>query len=266
MLNFVSKLEFMQNFSRPVKRETNQLVFGIRAVIEAIESGKELESLFIQRGLGGGLVIELKTLVREHNISYQQVPVEKLNRITLKNHQGVIAFISPITYQNIEDIIPMVYENGEVPLILMLDGVTDIRNFGAIARTAECAGVHAIVVPKKGSAEINPDAIKTSAGALFKIPVCRVDSLYKTAKFLQESGLQLISSTEKTEATVYDPDYTLPSVLVLGSEEDGISDDLLRISEHLAKIPLFGEIASLNVSVSAGVVVYEAIRQRQINK
>src|SRR5690606_28701196 len=167
----------MQNFSRPVKRESNQLVFGIRAVIEAIESGKELESLFIQRGLGGGLLIELKTLVRERNISYQQVPVEKLNRITLKNHQGVIAFISPITYQNIEDIIPTIYENGEIPLILMLDGVTDIRNFGAIARTAECAGVHAIIVPKKGSAEINPDAIKTSAGALFKIPVCRVDSL-----------------------------------------------------------------------------------------
>ncbi|HUH18815.1 23S rRNA (guanosine(2251)-2'-O)-methyltransferase RlmB [Albibacterium sp.] len=252
----------MQDFSRPIKRETNQFIFGIRAVIEAIESGKELESLFIQRGLNGGLLIELKTLIRERNISYQQVPIEKLNRLTRKNHQGVVAIISPITYQNIEDIIPLVYERGEVPLILMLDGVTDIRNFGAIARTAECAGVNAIVVPQKGSAEINPDAIKTSAGALFKIPVCRVDSLYKTAKFLQESGLQLISCTEKTDETIYKPDYTLPSVLILGSEERGISDDLIRISEHLAKIPLFGEIASLNVSVSTGVVVYEAIRQR----
>jgi len=252
----------MQDFSRPIKRETNQFIFGIRAVIEAIESGKELESLFIQRGLNGGLLIELKTLIRERNISYQQVPIEKLNRLTRKNHQGVVAIISPITYQNIEDIIPLVYERGEVPLILMLDGVTDIRNFGAIARTAECAGVHAIIVPQKGSAEINPDAIKTSAGALFKIPVCRVDSLYKTAKFLQESGLQLISCTEKTDDTIYQPDYTSPSVLILGSEERGISDDLIRISEHLAKIPLFGEIASLNVSVSTGVVVYEAIRQR----
>lgn len=252
----------MQDFSRPIKRETNQFIFGIRAVIEAIESGKELESLFIQRGLNGGLLIELKTLIRERNISYQQVPIEKLNRLTRKNHQGVVAIISPITYQNIEDIIPMVYERGEVPLILMLDGVTDIRNFGAIARTAECAGINAIIVPQKGSAEINPDAIKTSAGALFKIPVCRVDSLYKTAKFLQESGLQLISCTEKTDETIYKPDYTLPSVLILGSEERGISDDLIRISEHLAKIPLFGEIASLNVSVSTGVVVYEAIRQR----
>src|SRR5690554_1680324 len=252
----------MQDFSRPIKRETNQFIFGIRAVIEAIESGKELESLFIQRGLNGGLLIELKTLIRERNISYQQVPIEKLNRLTRKNHQGVVAIISPITYQRIEDIIPMVYEEGEVPLILMLDGVTDIRNFGAIARTAECAGINAIVVPQKGSAEINPDAIKTSAGALFKIPVCRVDSLYKTAKFLQESGLQLVSCTEKTDDTIYQPDYTLPSVLILGSEERGISDDLIRISEHLAKIPLFGEIASLNVSVSTGVVVYEAIRQR----
>lgn len=254
----------MQDFSRPIKRETNQFIFGIRAVIEAIESGKELESLFIQRGLNGGLLIELKTLIRERNISYQQVPIEKLNRLTRKNHQGVVAIISPITYQNIEDIIPQVYERGEVPLILMLDGVTDIRNFGAIARTAECAGINAIIVPQKGSAEINPDAIKTSAGALFKIPVCRVDSLYKTAKFLQESGLQLISCTEKTDETIYQPDYTLPSVLILGSEERGISDDLIRISEHLAKIPLFGEIASLNVSVSTGVVVYEAIRQRTI--
>ncbi|TCK85029.1 23S rRNA (guanosine(2251)-2'-O)-methyltransferase RlmB [Albibacterium bauzanense] len=252
----------MQDFSRPIKKETNQFIFGIRAVIEAIESGKELESLFIQRGLNGGLLIELKTLIRERNISYQQVPIEKLNRLTRKNHQGVVAIISPITYQHIEDIIPLVYERGEVPLILMLDGVTDIRNFGAIARTAECAGVHAIIVPQKGSAEINPDAIKTSAGALFKIPVCRVDSLYKTAKFLQESGLQLISCTEKTDDTIYQPDYTSPSVLILGSEERGISDDLIRISEHLAKIPLFGEIASLNVSVSTGVVVYEAIRQR----
>jgi len=255
----------MQNFSRPVKRESNQMIFGIRAVIEAIESGKELESLFVQRGLSGGLLVELKTMIRERNISYQQVPIEKLNRITLKNHQGVIAFISPITYQHIEDIIPMVYEKGEVPLIVMLDGVTDIRNFGAIARTAECAGVNAIIVPQKGSAEINPDAIKTSAGALFKIPICRVDSLYKTAKFLQESGLQLISCTEKTDETIYKPDYTLPSVLILGSEESGISDDLIRISEHLAKIPLFGEIASLNVSVSTGVVIYEAIRQRTIS-
>src|SRR5690606_29547062 len=255
-------MQHFQRRDRGDKKESNQMVFGIRAVIEAIDSGKEIESIFVQRGLSGSLFMELKALLKEHNIGFQQVPIEKLNRITRKNHQGVIAVISPITYHNIEDLLPTLYERGEVPLLLMLDGVTDVRNMGAIARTAECAGVHAIIVPQKGSAEINPDAIKTSAGALFKIPVCRVDSLYKTAKFLQESGLQLISCTEKTDDTIYQPDYTSLSVLILGSEERGISDDLIRISEHLAKIPLFGEIASLNVSVSTGVVVYEAIRQR----
>src|SRR5690606_2163925 len=158
----------MQHYSRPPEKQTNQLVFGIRAVIEAIDSGKEIESLFIQSGLGGGLITQLKTLVNQYNIGYQQVPIEKLNRLTRKAHQGVVAVISPIVYQNIENIIPDIYDRGEVPLVLILDGVTDVRNMGAIARTAECAGVHAIVVPKKGSAEINPDAIKTSAGALFK--------------------------------------------------------------------------------------------------
>ncbi|HAU51943.1 MAG TPA: 23S rRNA (guanosine(2251)-2'-O)-methyltransferase RlmB, partial [Sphingobacterium sp.] len=164
------------------RREVNQMVFGIRAVIEAIDSGKEIESLFIQRGLSGSLILELKTLLKEHNIASQQVPIEKLNRITRKNHQGVIAVISPITYHDIEELLPQIYEKGETPLLLMLDGVTDVRNLGAIARTAECSGVHAIIVPKKGSAEVNPDAIKTSAGALYKIPVCRHDSLSKVGK------------------------------------------------------------------------------------
>ncbi len=263
MSNF-GKILFMQDYSRPVKRETNQMVFGIRAVIEAIESGKEIESLFIQRGIAGSLIAELRELLRIHNISFQQVPPEKLNRITKKNHQGVIGVISPITYQNIEDIVPAIYEKGEVPLILILDGITDVRNLGAIARTAECAGVHALVLPKKGSAEINPDAIKTSAGALFNIPVCREDSLAKTARFLQESGIQLVASSEKTKEDIYSPDYTIPTAIVLGAEDTGISPELLRVSDHLAKIPMFGEIASLNVSVSAGVIIYEALRQRNL--
>lgn len=246
------------------KRESNQMVFGIRAVIEAIKSGKEIESLYVQRGLGGEIFQELKEITRQNNLTYQQVPVEKLNRITLKNHQGVIAFISPIVYHKIEDIIPAVYEKGETPLILILDGITDVRNMGAIARTAECAGVHAIVVPLKGSAQINPDAIKTSAGALYKIPVCRHESLAKTASFLQESGLQLVACTEKTNENLYQPDYTMPTAIIMGSEEDGISNELIRIADHLAKIPMFGEIESLNVSVSAGVMIYEAIRQRTL--
>ncbi len=247
--------------SRPV-RESNQMVFGIRAVIEAIRSGKEIESLYVQRGISGGLMNELKTLLAEYQLTAQQVPVEKLNRLTPKNHQGAIAFISPIVYQKVEDIIPQIFEKGEVPLILVLDSITDVRNMGAIARTAECAGVHAIVVPAKGSAQINPDAIKTSAGALYKIPVCRHQNFLQTVKFLQESGLQLVCCTEKTNDYLYKPDYTLPTAIVMGSEEDGIRNEIIRISDHLAKIPMYGEIESLNVSVSAGIIIYEAVRQR----
>lgn len=244
--------------------ESNKMVFGIRAVIEAIKSGTDIEAVYVRRGLGGPLFLELKNLLKSHELSYQTVPVEKLNRITTKNHQGVIGVISPVVYQKIENIIPEIYEKGETPLILILDGITDVRNLGAIARTAECAGVHAILIPSKGSAQINPDAIKTSAGALFKIPVCRHESLLKTARFLQESGLQLVACTEKTNDYLYSPDLTLPSAIVMGSEETGISDELLRISEHLAKIPMFGEISSLNVSVAAGVILYEAVRQRGV--
>ncbi|MBD1364288.1 23S rRNA (guanosine(2251)-2'-O)-methyltransferase RlmB [Mucilaginibacter sp. ZT4R22] len=247
--------------SKPV-REGNQMVFGIRAVIEAILAGKEIEALYTQRGLGGGLLNELRDVMNEYQITAQQVPVEKLNRITMKNHQGVIAFISPITYQKVENIIPEVFERGEVPLILVLDSITDVRNMGAIARTAECAGVHAIVIPAKGSAQINPDAIKTSAGALYKIPVCRHDNFMQTVRFLQESGLQLVCCTEKTSEYIYTPDYTAPTAIIMGSEEDGIRNDIIRISDHLAKIPMFGEIESLNVSVSTAVILYEAIRQR----
>ena len=238
------------------------MVFGIRAVMEAIVSGKDIESLFLQRGLTGDLMSELKGLLRGHDIPSQLVPIEKLNRITAKNHQGAIAFISPITYQKIENIIPDVYERGEVPLILILDGVTDVRNFGAIARTAECTGVHAIVVPKKGAAQVNPDAIKTSAGALYKIPVCRHDSLLQTMRFLKDSGLQIVSCTEKTDDLIYKPDYTAPTAIIMGAEDEGISFELIRNSDYLTKIPMAGEIASLNVSVSAGVILYEAVRQR----
>ncbi len=244
------------------KRENNQLVFGIRAVIEAIKSGQEMESIYIQRGLRGELFHELRELMNEYQLGAQLVPVEKLNRLTAKNHQGVVAFISPITYQQIEDIIPAIYEKGETPLILVLDGITDVRNMGAIARTAACSGVHALVVPIKGSAQINPDTIKTSAGALYTLPVCRHDNLQKVARFLQASGLQLVACTEKTEELLYTPDYSAPTAIIMGSEDDGISDELIRISDHLAKIPLFGEIESLNVSVSAGVILYEAVRQR----
>lgn len=250
--------------ARQESRASNQHIYGIRAVMEAIESGKEIESLFIQRGLTGGLLSELKQLLKANQIAFQQVPVEKLNRITRKNHQGVIGVISPITYQRTENIIPTIYERGEVPLILILDGITDVRNLGAIARSAECAGVHALVVPAKGSAEINPDAIKTSAGALYKIDVCREESLVKTVKFLQESGVRVIVCTEKTENTIYAGDFSGPTAMIMGSEERGVSDELIRIADDLTKIPMFGEIGSLNVSVATGIVLYEAVRQRMV--
>lgn len=248
------------------RKENNQLVFGIRAVIEAIASGKEIETLYLQRGISGSLFHELKTVLTEHQISAQYVPVEKLNRLTPKNHQGAVAFISSIIYQRIENIIPQTFEKGETPLILVLDGVTDVRNMGAIARTAECAGVHAIVVPTKGSAQINSDAIKTSAGALYKIPVCRHEHLVQTIRFLQESGLQVVCCTEKTNDMIYKPDYTLPTAIVMGAEDEGIRNEIIRIADHLAKIPMQGTIESLNVSVSAGVIIYEAIRQRVGNE
>src|SRR5690606_19470036 len=250
-----------RNFQRQPK-EVNQMIFGIRAVIEAINAGKDIESLFIQRGLAGGLISELKTALRENDIPSQQVPVEKLNRITAKNHQGVIAFISPVTYQKIEDIIPSIFEKGEVPLILILDQITDVRNFGAIVRTAECSGVHAIVIPKKGAAQINPDAVKTSAGALYKVPICRHDNLLHILRFLKDSGLQIVSCTEKTEDYIYKPDYTAPTAIIMGAEDEGISFELIRNSDYLTKIPMAGEIESLNVSVSAGIILYEALRQR----
>ena len=251
--------------SRPPRGESNQMVFGIRAVVEAIRAGKEIESLFLQRGLGGGLLNELKELMIEYQLTAQQVPVEKLNRLTPKNHQGVVAFISPIVYQKIENIIPQLFEEGKVPLILVLDSITDVRNMGAIARTAECAAVNAIVIPAKGSAQINPDAIKTSAGALYKIPVCRHDNFMQTVKFLQESGLQLVCCTEKTKEDIYTPDYTAPTAIVMGSEEDGVRNEIIRLSDHLARIPMYGEIESLNVSVATGIILYEALRQRNVS-
>ncbi len=245
-----------------MENKSNQQVFGIRAVIEAIDSGKEIESLYIQKGISGDLFRELKKRIDQLEIKYQYVPVEKLNRLTPKNHQGVVAFISPISFHKVEDLIPFIYENGETPLLLVLDRITDVRNFGALARTAECAGVHGIIIPLKESAAIHSDSIKTSAGALFKIPVCRVHSLKKAVEYMQESGLQVIGCTEKNDESLYTVDFTVPSAVVMGSEEDGISNELMRILDRFAKIPLKGEIESLNVSVAAGVVLYEAVRQR----
>ena len=226
------------------KKQTEGVVFGIRAVIEAIQSGKTINKVLVQRELKGELFKELWVLLQDHKITIQKVPFQKLNGITGKNHQGVIAFISPISYQNIEWIVPSIYEKGTDPLILILDRVKDVRNFGAIARTAECLGVHAIVVPVRDSALVNADAIKTSAGALHKIPVCRVINLKKTVSYLSEAGLTVVGCTEKAEKKISDHSLKGPMAIIMGSEEDGIDNKLLVKCDHLVKIPLIGTFHS----------------------
>ena len=237
-------------------------IFGIRTCMEAITSGKEIDKVLIKKGLGGPLFQELFKLINEENIPFQYVPAEKLNRISKKNHQGVITFISPITYYKIEHLIPSIFENGENPLFLILDGITDIRNFGAISRTALCANVHGIIVPDKGSAQINADAIKTSAGALLEIPVCRTKNLGKTIQYLQESGIQIVAATEKASEVYHKAEMSGPTAIVLGSEENGISHGNLKLCDKQVYIPVSEKIGSLNVSVATGIMVYEANRQR----
>lgn len=240
----------------------DDFIFGTRAVIEAINTGKNIEKVFIKTGINNELIQQLLALVKENNIVFQFVPVEKINRITRKNHQGVLAFISPIEYSDIEMLLPTLYENGKDPLFLILDQITDVRNFGAIARSAECAGVDAIIIPDKGMARIGADAIKTSAGAIHHIPICKVSNLLKTIHFLKDSGIQIIASTEKAEKTFTNGNFNTPAAIVMGSEEKGISDAILNVSDQKLKIPLLGNIESLNVSVSAALMMYEAIRQR----
>lgn len=249
-----------RHFTTP-KTENKEIVFGIQSVLETLRSGKEIDRLLVQRELGN---TEILDLAHEKGIQVQKVPVEKLNRITRKNHQGAIAFVSAIHYAKLENVIADTFEKGQIPLVLILDRITDVRNFGAIARTAECAGVHAIVIPSKGAAQINADAMKTSSGALNFIPVCREDSLLQTVNFLQNSGLRVIACTEKGKGSMYAIDYTGPTAIVLGSEEDGISDEIIRKSDDLAVIPQSGQVGSLNVSVAAGVIIYETVRQRNL--
>jgi 23S rRNA (guanosine2251-2'-O)-methyltransferase len=239
-------------------------IFGIHAVMEAVQAGKDLDKVLVRRGAGSDLLKKLMGVLSRMEISVQQVPVEKLNRITGKNHQGVIAFLSEVSYVDITTLLPSIFESGEDPLILLLDGVSDVRNFGAIARSAECAGVHAIVIPASGSAAINADAIKTSAGALHRIPVCRHRDLLTVMRFLRESGLRLFAATEKASDSMYATDMAGPAGLIMGSEDTGISVQLLKISDSWVSIPMKGKIASLNVSVATGVILFEMLRQRGV--
>ncbi len=242
-----------------------EMIFGIRAVLEAIEAGKEIDKVIVRRELQGDLSKELFVALKSHDILVQRVPMERLDRFTRKNHQGVIAFLSAITYERIEDIIPFLYEKGKDPFILVLDGITDVRNFGAIARTCEVAGVDAIVIPSRGSVTVNADAVKTSAGALLKIPVCKENNLTEAIQFLKDSGIKIAAATERAVRNYTEVDYTGPVAIVMGSEDTGVSNENLRICDDLVKIPQFGTIGSLNVSVAAGVLIYEVIRQKGLN-
>ena len=240
----------------------NEMIFGIRAVIEAIQADKEIDKILVRRDLQGELAKELFDVLHGTTIQVQRVPQERLDRYTRKNHQGVIAFITAITYQKLEDIIPLVYEQGRDPFIVLLDGVTDVRNFGAIARTCECAGVDAIVIPAKGSVSVNADAIKTSAGALHVLPVCKEKSINQAIRFLQQSGVKVYAASEKAAENYTHIAYDGPTAIVMGAEDTGVSYENLRICDAMIKIPQFGTIGSLNVSVASSILIYEVVRQR----
>ena len=238
-------------------------IFGIRAIIEAINSGKNIDKVFLQKGLKGDLFKELESIIRSENINYSYVPIEKLNKFKNRNHQGAVAQIAPIAFHDLDALILETLESDVTPLFLVLDQLSDVRNFGAIIRTAECTGVHGIIIQKKGGAPINADTVKTSAGAIFKIPICKVDHIKDAIFHLQASGIKVIAATEKTDHDLYDVSFAEPCAIVMGSEGKGINPSVLKIVDDRAKLPLLGTIESLNVSVACGAFLYEVIRQRR---
>lgn len=242
--------------------EKDTQIFGIRAVIEAIQSGENIDKVFVQKGLKGEQSHELETVLRKQRLNVSYVPVEKLNKLTPKNHQGVVAQIAPISFYDLEELVLQVTESGQTPLFLLLDQLSDVRNFGAIIRTAECTGVHGIIIQKKGGAPVNGDTIKTSAGAVFKIPICKVDHIKDALFYMQASGIKVIAATEKTDDLIYDVSFKEPCAIIMGSEGKGINPSVLKLVDAKAKLPLLGDIGSLNVSVACGAFLYEAVRQR----
>ncbi len=237
-------------------------IFGTRAIIEAIEAGKEIDKVFLQKGLHNSLLSELNTLIKKNSIQTSYVPVEKLNKLTQQNHQGAIAIVSAISYYDFQELIDDTLATKQQPLFVLLDQLSDVRNFGAIIRTAECTGVDGIIIPKKGGAPVNGVAIKTSAGAAFNIPIAKVDHIKDAVYYLQGSGVQVVAATEKTNTTLYDIDFQSPTAIVMGREDSGVSSGVLKIVDKQAKLPLKGSIASLNVSVACGAFLYEILRQR----
>ena len=243
--------------------ENQTQIFGIRAIIEAINAGETIDKVFLQKGERGDLFSELESLLNKKSINKSYVPVEKLNRLTNKNHQGAVAQISPIEFHDMETLVMNVIESGKTPLFLLLDQLSDVRNFGAIIRTAECTGVDGIIIQKKGGAPVNGDTIKTSAGAVFKIPICKVDHIKDAVFYMQASGIKVIAATEKTNDLLYDVSFVEPCALIMGSEGRGINPSTLKVVDAKAKLPLLGAIESLNVSVACGAFLYEVVRQRR---
>ena len=242
--------------------EKTTQIYGIRAVIEAINSDKAIDKVFIQKGLKGDLFRELEGILRKNGVNTAYVPIEKLNRLSKNNHQGVIANISPISFYTIENLVEEVLSKKKTPLFLLLDQLSDVRNFGAIIRTAECTGVDGIIIQKKGAAPVTADTIKTSAGAAFKVPIAKVDHIKDAVYYLQASDILVVAATEKTNNTIYDVSFKEPCAIVMGSEDRGVSPSVIKAADQTAKLPLLGEIESLNVSVACAVFLYEVVRQR----
>lgn len=242
--------------------EKTTFVFGRHPIVDSLQSGAQFDKIFLQQGIRGDFEKEIRRLCREHDVPLQYVPKEKMNKMVKGNHQGIVGFLALLDYYRLEDVVPGIFEKGETPLLLLLDQVTDVRNLGAIARSAEVCGVHALVVPKSGSALINADALKTSAGALTRLNVCRENSLVTAVEFLQNSGIQVFASDLKAEKFIFDLDLTAPSALIVGSEDDGVHPSLLSRVQERFIIPQKGETDSFNVSVAAGIMLYETLRQR----
>lgn len=231
-------------------------------VLDAVKQGRKFEKILLKQGLEGDQFRQLMEEITSRGIAYQFVPGEKMNYLVKGSHQGVIAYLPQIDYVEFETMVENVLEKSPNPVFIMLDGVSDVRNFGAIARTAECAGVAGLILPAKGGAAVNADAVKTSAGALLRIPACKVTNLRIPIYYLLEQGFQIVAATEKTDGQLYDVDFTLPTVIVMGSEGTGISQSVLSLCTAKARIPMMGGTGSLNVSAAAAVVMYEAVRQR----
>jgi 23S rRNA (guanosine2251-2'-O)-methyltransferase len=242
--------------------EKDNQIFGIRAIIEAINAKKEIDKVFVQKEAQGDLMQDLMKTMKRNNINYSYVPVEKLNRLTPNNHQGAVATIAPISFVSLENLVDSVVESGKKPLFLILDQLSDARNFGAIIRTAECTGVDGIIIQKQGSAPVNGDTVKTSAGAVFNVPICKVDHIKDAIFYLQGSGIKTVAATEKTEHHIYDINLKDGIAIIMGSEDRGVNPSVLKIVDEKAKLPMFGTIESLNVSVACGAFLYEALRQR----